>query len=93
MVLVWRKKSFFEEGWNLLHDPMNFIFRQVEIFSDSLNEQLNVLGEKKPRVERLISWKPPSSEWLKLNTDDSSLGNPSKAGARIFRVSRPGLRF
>lgn len=33
------------------------------------------------RVERLIGWQTPTSDWVKLNTDDESHGNPGLAYA------------
>lgn len=33
------------------------------------------------RIERLISLIPPGKEWLKLNTDGASKGNPGLAAA------------
>ncbi|KAL1203855.1 putative ribonuclease H protein [Cardamine amara subsp. amara] len=33
------------------------------------------------REERLIAWIPPSDEWVKLNTDGASHGNPGLATA------------
>ena len=33
-----------------------------------------------PRTEILISWKPPLENWIKLNVDGASKGNPGLAG-------------
>ncbi|XP_042964739.1 uncharacterized protein LOC122298962 [Carya illinoinensis] len=35
----------------------------------------------KPRHTRVIRWKRPPQDWMKLNSDGSSLGNPGPAGA------------
>ncbi|KAL9286103.1 putative RNA-directed DNA polymerase [Arabidopsis thaliana] len=32
-------------------------------------------GGLRTRVERLVAWKPPDGEWVKLNTDGASRGN------------------
>lgn len=38
-------------------------------------------GSNTSRVERLVSWRPPSMGWVKLNTDGASHGNPGRATA------------
>ncbi|KAG7599606.1 Endonuclease/exonuclease/phosphatase superfamily [Arabidopsis suecica] len=38
-------------------------------------------GRRAMREERLIAWKPPGDDWIKLNTDGASQGNPGKATA------------
>ncbi|WCJ18474.1 Retrovirus-related Pol polyprotein from type-1 retrotransposable element R2 [Euphorbia peplus] len=49
---------------------------------------LSVRPSRAPKIIG-ISWKPPSSGWLKVNTDGSALGAPSSAGSGgIFRTSR-----
>jgi len=51
-----------------------------------------VLGgtEAITRVERLIAWEPPPADWVKLNTDGASRGNPGLAAAGGVLRDREG---
>ncbi|CAA7018343.1 unnamed protein product [Microthlaspi erraticum] len=39
------------------------------------------LSRSTAREERLIGWSPPEGDWIKLNTDGASRGNPGSAAA------------
>ncbi|KAL0307550.1 UNVERIFIED_CONTAM: hypothetical protein Scaly_2979300 [Sesamum calycinum] len=40
-----------------------------------------IFRQQVPRAPSIVRWHAPSPSWFKLNTDGSSLGNPSLAGA------------
>lgn len=43
-------------------------------------------SKKRPRQEAFINWNSPPLDWIKLNSDGASRGNPGVAGGgRIFR--------
>lgn len=46
------------------------------------NEKGAAQDRASSREERQIGWDPPVGEWLKLNTDGASCGNPGLAMGR-----------
>jgi len=61
-------------------DRVKFVVEWAkEVHKANIAEHSGLGGEG--RYEKLIAWKPPEGEWLKLNTDGASRGNPGLAAA------------
>ena len=76
---IWtaRNKTAFE-GTEFNHST---IFKRFSSLAIELKFSLPQKVDKPPKEKILIGWKPPSSGFLKLNTDGSALGNPGLTSA------------
>uniref|UniRef100_A0A1J3JIW1 Putative ribonuclease H protein n=1 Tax=Noccaea caerulescens TaxID=107243 RepID=A0A1J3JIW1_NOCCA len=75
----WRCGNVFGEN-RPCRDRVRFVKDVAKEVSWSI-EKCKVQGVKPARVERMIGWNPPTSDWFKLNTDGASRGNPGLATA------------
>ena len=76
---IWtaRNKIAFE-GTKFNH---SVIFQRFSSLAIELKFSLPQKVDKPPKESILIGWKPPSTGFLKLNTDGSALGNPGPTSA------------
>ncbi|PKI58778.1 hypothetical protein CRG98_020837 [Punica granatum] len=79
MLWGWRNKELFEADFMR---PSNMAAPVLQ-FSSTSRQAISSANKfaKSSREWRWISWNKPLHEWLKLNTDGASKGNPRLAGA------------
>ncbi|KAG7534372.1 Endonuclease/exonuclease/phosphatase superfamily [Arabidopsis thaliana x Arabidopsis arenosa] len=75
----WRCGNVFGENGKC-RDRVRFV---KDISKEVYTAHVTASGKDKEagRVERMVSWLPPSDGWVKLNTDGASHGNPGLATA------------
>ncbi|KAJ7954455.1 Ribonuclease H [Quillaja saponaria] len=76
----WINKLLFEDGFVIPPNPI------VVVSSDlyALWKSLSLDGQLTTKIEKWISWTPPLSEWVKINTDGCSKSNGSVAGCEAL---------
>ncbi|KAL4288301.1 hypothetical protein AHAS_Ahas19G0272500 [Arachis hypogaea] len=73
----WRNKEIFMPGFTRSNDPCSFICNQAISIRNAPYKLYT--GEYREKVERQISWSCPPTNWIKLNSDGASCGNPGTA--------------
>ncbi|XP_074301475.1 uncharacterized protein LOC141632870 [Silene latifolia] len=84
----WRNCRVFGRSEDIAHNMFSFLMQKVWEVFNAKESLVAGKGETMRRKEIFVKWVAPPSNWLALNIDGASKGNPGPSGAGgIFRDS------
>ncbi|KAL4299362.1 hypothetical protein AHAS_Ahas17G0093300 [Arachis hypogaea] len=75
----WQNKEIFSPQFKRPNEAKNIILNLVNEIETTFPKEAIFTQERK-RIEVQVAWKPPMKNWVKVNTDGASRGNPGQAG-------------
>lgn len=89
----WRNCRCFDKDVTIPVDQVGFIMGKVGLIKRAMEREGSIFGfSRHPRIEVYVRWEFPRENWVRLNTDGASKGNPGAAGAgAIIRGHRGEL--
>jgi ribonuclease HI len=80
---MWRNKEAHDEDFVRPIHPINYVYKRVEEYHHAKHASDLIDGKEYSRVE--IGWKPPSGNFVRLNTDGASKNNNQAGCGGIIR--------